>query len=108
MAQTPSLLPRDPMPKILPAATDGVPKPTPSPSAVHNLGGPAFGQTCSNPFSADLPSRLGPRHWGQSPGATLSAASAAPATIRPSAAITRRTDIEECSVSGGSPSSEAE
>ena len=31
----------------------------------HASGGPPSGHSCSRPVSADLPSRFGPRHWGQ-------------------------------------------
>src|SRR5690606_19396962 len=39
----------------------------PAPEAFQTRRGPPAGQLFIRPVSADLPSRFGPRHWGQSP-----------------------------------------
>src|SRR3954471_826680 len=38
----------------------------PAPVVFQAMGGPAAGQSFSKPRSAEMPSRFGPRHWGQS------------------------------------------
>src|SRR5262245_46291583 len=52
----------------LPLATAGLPYPTPSLSVLNRSFGPPSGHFWSRPVAAEWPSRLGPRHWGQSPG----------------------------------------
>ena len=44
------------------------------PSAFHASGGPLAGHTFKSLVSPERPSRLGPRHWGQSSGARLETA----------------------------------
>src|SRR6266404_4170782 len=57
------------MAKMRPSATETVEKPLPRPVPFQTREGPSAGHSLSSPVSADMPSRLGPRHWDQSPGA---------------------------------------
>jgi hypothetical protein len=45
----------------------------PEPVARQATGGPAAGQSFSSPRSPEIPSRFGPRHWGQSSNARFDA-----------------------------------
>ena len=42
-------------------------QPVPSPSTFQASFGPSAGQFGRRPFSSEMPSRFGPRNWGQSP-----------------------------------------
>ena len=64
------------MVKIFPPAMATLENPEPSPCAVQSSVGPSAGRAGSSPFSSLMPSRLGPRHCGQS------AARAAAADVR--------------------------
>src|SRR5882672_1139291 len=57
------------MVKIRPSATETVEKPLPSPVPFQTREGPSAGHSLSRLVSVEMSSRLGPRHWGQSPGA---------------------------------------
>src|SRR5262245_57543778 len=46
--------------------TDGVEKPSPMSFTCQSNLGPSFGHCFRRPRSRDIPSRCGPRHWGQS------------------------------------------
>src|SRR5260370_1055901 len=52
-----------------PSATETVETPRPMPKAFQTGRGPPFGQVLSSRVSLEMPSRFGPRHCGQSPGA---------------------------------------
>src|SRR5439155_26832723 len=58
-----------------PPATARLEYPAPAFLASHNCFGPFSGQEVSKPVSPDRPSRLGPRHCGQSPETALSTCS---------------------------------
>src|SRR5258708_40199818 len=66
-----------------PPATDTVEKPLPSPVAFQTRRGPAAGQSFSSPISAEMPSRFGPRHCGQSPAAAAPKLSTDRKTTKP-------------------------
>src|SRR5438270_4246616 len=53
-----------------PLTTAMLPNPSPRPVVFQASGGPPSGHFFSRPVSSDLPSRLGPRHWGQAPGSS--------------------------------------
>src|ERR1051325_2277348 len=44
----------------------GVEKPAPMSLICQTTLGPSLGHSLRRPFSEEMPSRLGPRHWGQS------------------------------------------
>src|SRR5688572_32503156 len=67
-AITYSRSPRRPMVKRRPLAIDIVEYPRPAPVAFQTRGGPSAGHCFSKPVSFEIPSRLGPRHCGHSPG----------------------------------------
>src|SRR3954469_20313020 len=52
--------------------TAGPEYPTPAPVYVHRSFGPPAGHSWSSPVSAEVPSRFGPRYWGQSAAAASS------------------------------------
>lgn len=54
-----------PMVKSLPSAMTRLEKPPPKPLELQTSGGPSAFQESSKPFSAETPSRLGPRQLGQ-------------------------------------------
>src|SRR5205814_2999788 len=62
--------------------TAGLEKPTPPRFAFHARGGPPWGHSLSSPFSGEWPSRLGPRHCGQSAAGTAAASSSVAAAAR--------------------------
>jgi len=62
-----------------PFAIETLEKPVPSPGTDQSFAGPAAGQLCKSPVSADTPFRDGPRNCGQLPpgGAALGVENAA-------------------------------
>src|SRR5205823_5331237 len=72
--------------------TAGLENPTPPRSAFQASGGPFAGHCLRSPFSGECPSRLGPRHWGQS------AAGRAVASRSVAAAADRRAGIGSSAV----------
>ncbi len=59
------------MPKMRPAAIEGVLAPPPSPLIFQASGGPSFGHSWSRPRSLEIASRSGPCHCGQSSAAAV-------------------------------------
>src|SRR6185295_5591696 len=58
---------RSPRRKIRPPSTATAPSDSPRPVAFQARGGPPSGHAASSPVSLETLSRLGPRHWAQSP-----------------------------------------
>src|SRR6185295_10621275 len=65
-AITNSRSPRSPIVYRRPFAIENDEYPRPAPAAFHTSAGPCAGHSFNSPVSFEIPSRFGPRHWGQS------------------------------------------